>query len=746
MSFLEELKRRNVVRMAVLYGVASWLLLQMTDVLSSLLPVPAWAGSLVFMLLVIGFPIMLIVSWVYEMTPEGLKREKDVDRSQSVTTATARKINILIVVLLVVAIGLVALDRLIPHESSVAESPAITAPDKTSAAESTSKVAQSAAAERSVAVLPFANRSAQEGDIFFVDGIHDDILTQLARIGSLTVISRTSVEKFRGTTQSMKEIGEALGVSAILEGGVQRAGDRVRINVQLIDADTDEHLWADTYDRELNTTNIFAIQSEVATAIATALKAALSPEEQKQLNTPQTGNMAALEAYFLGRQAMAKRTSASLAEAERQFQRALALDPDYALAYVSLADTYILQGIYSGLSSKESKDKAASLVEKALAINDRLGEAYVSKANIIDIRDSAAVETLYKKGIALAPGYVSGQQWYGSFLSGQGRLDEALAHLETAVRLDPLSGIVKVNLGGVLESLGRFDEARLQYESVIRIDPAFALAYSSLGDLNWTVYGRLDDAMLPYLKAAALDPGRPQYALNLAMLWFDLGDSGEARRWSTRIREMAGSGPYVHQAGIIEGVYSGDMAGTAGHAESALADDPLDSGGLWVLCRHDVQAGHAAAAVERYRAAFPALFKDPEPDVDRTNSFHAYSLAYALQAAGDHAAAGRLLDRSLAYIKTIKPESRVGSDRMFEVQVFALQGKKDQALDALRQAVDGGYRANWPVFLKHDPVLASLHDDPRYQAIIADLEADMAAQLKHVREMEANGELAPIPD
>ena len=627
----------------------------------------------------------------------------------------------------------------------MAESAAIAAPDKTATADSTSKVTQNAAADRSVAVLPFANRSAQEGDIFFVDGIHDDILTQLARIGSLTVISRTSVEKFRGTTQSMKEIGEALGVSAILEGGVQRAGDRVRINVQLIDADTDEHLWADTYDRELNTTNIFAIQSEVATAIATALKAALSPEEQKQINTPQTGNMAALEAFFLGRQAMTKRTSASLAEAETQFKRAIDLDPDYALAYVGLADTYSLQVGYSGLSSKEQKDKAKPLIEKALAINDGLGEAYISKAELIDFHDRDAVEALYKKGIALAPGYVTGQQWYGNFLVNQGRKIEALGHLEEAARLDPLSGIVKVSLGGVLESLGRFSEARLQYESVIRIDPAFALAYSSLGDLNWNVYGRLDDAMLPYLQAAALDPGRPQNGLNLANLWSDLGDTAEAQRWFTRTRAMAGNGPYVHQAGLLESLYSGDIAGATGHAESALADDPLDQGAMWVLCRHDVQAGHADAAVERYRTAFPALFNDPEPDVDRTNSFNAISLAYALLAAGDDARAGKLLDRSLAYIKTIKPVDRTSSDKIFDVQIYALQGEKDQALAALRQAVNGGYRIFWPIFLRYDPVLASLHDEPEYQAIVAELEADMAAQLKRVREMEANGELAPIP-
>jgi len=459
MSFFEELTRRNVVKMAVLYLVAAWLTLQIADVLFANLGAPEWAFGLALGLLILFFFPALIFSWVYELTPEGVKREEDVDRSQSVTGATGRKIDTLIIVLLVLAIASVGLDRLFPETMVDGEqaSAGEAVPAATTSAANTQSID-----DKSVAVLPFANRSARDDDAFFVDGIHDDILTQLARLGSLTVISRTSVEKFRGTSQSMKEIGAVLGVKNILEGGVQRAGDRVRINVQLIDVATDTHLWADIYDRELSTANIFAIQSEISTAIAEALQAALSPEEQTLLAEQQTQNMAALEAYFLGQQAKTKRTAASMLDAEEHYKRAIALDPDYALALVGLADTYNLQIAYNGRPQQEQYALARPFVERALEINGRLGEAYIAMAGITDDNPEEA-EALFKKGIELAPGYAQGRHWYGGTLMGLGRTAEALVQLEHAVRLDPMSGINRSSFGRGLELAGRFDEAREQF-------------------------------------------------------------------------------------------------------------------------------------------------------------------------------------------------------------------------------------------------------------------------------------------
>jgi TolB-like protein/predicted negative regulator of RcsB-dependent stress response len=634
------------VKVGILYVVAAWLLLQITDVLSSMLPVPGWTGALVFTLLLIGFIPVLIFSWVYEMTPEGLKRESEIDRSQSITPETGRKINTLIVVLLILAIATVGLDRLIPEGPGTMDPSVLEASDGSDAPDGAELAAQKFApkSDRSVAVLPFANRSAREEDAYFVDGIHDDILTQLARIGSLTVISRTSVEKFRDTTQSMKEIGATLGVKTILEGGVQRAGDRVRINVQLIDVDTDAHLWAQTYDRELTTANIFAIQSEISTAIADSLEATLSPAEQEQLGTEQTQNLAALEAYFRGRSALAKRTSDSLAMAVSHFEEAIELDPQYALAFVGLAETHILQTSYSGLPPADRDVLVVPLVEKALSIDERLGEAYIALGAIEG--DVGQQEMLYRRGTEQAPGYVTAHLWYGGFLVDLGQLEEATDRLETALRVDPLASIIRITLGSVQEGLGRFDDARGQSASVARSNPEFAAAYESLGNLDAFVDNRLDD----------------------------------------------------------------------------------------------LRAGRIDVAIERYENAIPSL----RDTADRSNIDHVPGFAYLLQLDGQVERAAVLLDNALEISRSI-PMLGVNGRALLEVEILVTQGRTEEAMAALRKAVDAGWRLPWRWQLVHDPLLEPLRVEPRYQSIIAEIEADMAAQLARVREMEARGELVPIP-
>lgn len=718
----------------MLYTVASWLILQVADVVFGALELPLVWVRLVLAILILGFPLVMIVSWVYEMTPEGLQRESDVDRSQPVTQATGRRINILIAVLLVLAITVVAMDRLIPKTASVLDSSA------------TYEKKETKSPDRSIAVLPFVNRSSLDDDVFFVDGIHDDILTQLARIDSLTVISRTSVEEFRATTQNMKEIGAALGVQNILEGGVQRAGDRVRINVQLIDVTTDDHLWADSYDRELTTANIFSIQSEISTAIAIALDAALSPEEMQQLDSVPTEDLAAMEAYFLGQQAMLKRTSASLADAEQHFKRAIDLDPGYALAYVGLAKTYRLQTNYRGLPIEKQKSLAMPLIEQALAINDQLGEAYIAMATWID--DSKTRETLYRKGIELAPSDVTGRISYGTFLLFHGRTDEGLARLTEAVRLDPLSSAARFSIGQAFQKLGRFDEAREQFEAIIRFDADYAVAYRLLGDLEWYIYGRLDDAMLRYRQALALDPGNPHISDRIAWLWSVLGDHAEADRWIERPRAIPGSG---HRGRLVIAMFirmdRGDFVEARRNAEEILADYPTEKNALWAVGLIDSAAGHASASVERYRTAYPALYDNSDATIDITNFWVAVSFARLLQETGNHARANRLLDRTLAYIQTI-PRQGIGGEGygLTDAAIYVMQGRKDKALAALRQSADSGLRLLWRAELKYGPVYATLHDEPEYKAIVAELEADMAAQLEHVHEMVANGELAPIPE
>ena len=262
-----ELKRRNVVRVAVAYAIVGWLLIEVSSTVFPLVQLPDWTVTFVTMLVLLGYPLALILAWAYELTPEGIKSTKSVEPVESITHATGRKLDFIIIGVMGLAIMFLLIDNYLlvveevpaivstPTETPIEDGPAPSfIPDR-----------------KSVAVLPFANRSNDANDAFFVDGIHDDILTHIAKISSLKVISRTSVMGYRDTTKNVKTIGEELGVATLLEGGVQRAGDSVRINVQLIDANTDEHLWAETYDRVLTTQNIFAIQTEIGIAISEEL-------------------------------------------------------------------------------------------------------------------------------------------------------------------------------------------------------------------------------------------------------------------------------------------------------------------------------------------------------------------------------------------------------------------------------------------------------------------------------------------
>ena len=259
MRLLTELKRRNVFRVAIAYGVVAWVLAQIADLAFENFGAPDWVAKSVLLVLMLGFPLAVIFAWAFELTPDGIKLEKDVERDESITAQTGKKLNGLIIALLVVAVVVLLVER----------SFRTTAP-------SPEEVVVTESADLSIAVLPFDNRSNRQEDEFFTEGIHDDLLTTMANIGSMKVISRTSVLEYKDTTKKIPEIARELGVANILEGGVQRSGNQVRINVQLIDAKTDEHLWAEIYDRELTAENLFRIQSEVARAIAKALQATLS--------------------------------------------------------------------------------------------------------------------------------------------------------------------------------------------------------------------------------------------------------------------------------------------------------------------------------------------------------------------------------------------------------------------------------------------------------------------------------------
>jgi TolB-like protein len=341
MALIAELKRRNVFRVGVAYAIVAWLLVEVASVVLPTFKAPEWVMQVLTFLVILGFPLTLIMAWAFELTPEGIKRDTAANSTEPVTRKARSKLDFAIVGLLVIAVLFMFVDNYVLDAE----------PEQADATAEQIPATETVEREKSIAVLPFDNISPNPEDAYFADGIHDEILAQISKIRDIKVTSRTSVMRYRGEDKpSSPEIGVALGVANLLEGSVRLAGNRVRITIQFIEAERDAHLWTETYDRELTAANIFSIQSEIATIVADALRATLTPEDENLIDSVPTENMAALEAYFRGKQAMEKRTSTTLAEAVDDFNRAIEHDPNFALAYVGLADSFVLQVDYSGQS------------------------------------------------------------------------------------------------------------------------------------------------------------------------------------------------------------------------------------------------------------------------------------------------------------------------------------------------------------------------------------------------------------
>lgn len=384
---------------------------------------------------------------------------------------------------------------------------------------------------KSIAVLPFTNMSDSKEDEYFSDGLTEDIITQLSKIrGIEKVIARTSVMRYKESDKSVREIAKELDVATVLEGSVRRVGNQIRIVAQLIDAESEGHLWAETYDKEL--TQIFAIQSDVAQRIAAALKTKLSPSEKEKIEKKQTENTEAYQLCLKGRFYWNKRNKEGFEKAIYYFNQAIGKDPAYALAYAGLADVYAVMGSYFLITPKESVEKARAAAQKSLAIDEYIAEPHAALAAQYESYDWdwSNAEREYRRAIDLNPNYATAHQWYGEFLSNMGRLDEGVSEIRKAQELDPLSPIVYVSLGGwPLFALHRYDEGIQQLKKALEIDANFSRAYFVLGQA-YLLTGKHDDAILEIKKAIEFSDSSLEYIAWLGFAYGNIGQKNEAEK------------------------------------------------------------------------------------------------------------------------------------------------------------------------------------------------------------------------
>jgi TolB-like protein/tetratricopeptide (TPR) repeat protein len=459
MSLFNELKRRNVFRVGIAYLVVTWLVMQVADVVINNIGAPDWLFRAIMLVLGLGFPIVLLFAWAFEMTPDGIKKEKDVDRTQSIAGKTGRKLDFTVIGIMAVALTYFVWES--RFQDDPATIPASNIPAGTASQSPSASREATAEKDHSIAVLPFANRSNLEDDMFFTDGIHDDLLTQLAKIADLKVISRTSVMKYKNTEKTIPEIAVELGVSTILEGGIQRAGKRIRINAQLIDVTTDEHLWAETFDREMSMENIFDIQSEITRQIVTAVKGELSETEQQSLATAPTKNLDAYEAFLHARAATnrADYTKEKYIEAQPWAERAVKLDPEFAEAWAILMEIHT-QAVWLGYDNTPERRTAG---REALAKATRLSPdaAFVKTAQAeyfyrFDNNYPAALNAL-NESLQIAPGDARVLLYKAITQRRLGLWYESITTFEESMRLDPANVFTATQMVDTLTFMNEWD-------------------------------------------------------------------------------------------------------------------------------------------------------------------------------------------------------------------------------------------------------------------------------------------------
>jgi len=529
-NFFAELKRRNVYKVAVAYAVVGWLVMQIAATVVPALHLSDTITSAVVVLVLLGFPIALILAWAFELTPEGIKRAEDVSPNESITRKTGRKLVGLTIALAVIAVGLLVFQ--FPRPKSLNKAALSTPSGPTTPA-------TPALADKSIAVLPFDNLSRDPDNAYFCEGVQDEILTRLAKVADLKVISRTSTQKYKSAPDNLRAIAQQLGVANILEGSVQKANDQVRVNVQLINAANDAHLWADIYYRKV--TDIFAAESEIAKTIADTLQAKLTGSEMAAMAKAPTADSEAYELYLKGNYFWNKRTGADFHKAIDYFNQAIAKDPNYALAYVGLADSYLLLSNYGAAAPKDSMPQARAAAQKALELDSNLAEVHATLAILSqgDFEFKRAI-TEYERAIQLSPNYAMAHHWFGDGpLMALAMTNRSIAEGKRSVELDPLSLINNADLGWVYINARRYEEAIAQLRKTIEIDSHFYLAHYYLGEAL-QLKGQLTEAIVEYRAAVELNDD-PLALAFLGHAYARAGQKDKAQEILGRLTEEAKS-------------------------------------------------------------------------------------------------------------------------------------------------------------------------------------------------------------
>ena len=709
-QLLDELKRRRVIRVATLYVIAFWPIIQIADILSPAIGLPPVAMRYILIAFLGGLPIVLILAWVYDLNKGGVVRSGEAQAPQQALISRTAELVIVGFLIVIIAV-LFFLQDVVTFD----DPPPLS--DR-----STTQPASTATSTHAIAVLPFASFSEKREDELFSDGLTEELLNVLSQINRLRVTARTTSFAYKGVNRNVQEIGEELNVDTILEGSVRRndIDNRIRVTAQLIDVATGSHLWSNTFDREFR--DVFKIQDEIASAVVGQLQITLVGEESARMQTRVTADTEALVAYSMGRASLAKRTRSDLADAARFFERAIATDPGYVAAYAELANAYALQ-------SRGPADEAGFLamaqtnVDKALDLDPESGSAWAAQGLIhmhYPDRQDEAREVL-KKAIELNPSLAIAHMWYGNVSEDE---EERRRYHARAFELDPRSPVAGYNLASDLIRVGRVREAMDVFSKIVEADPHYPRAYELIGSIS-EFRGRLADAIRHYEKVYAMEP-TGGIAAKLATLSIDIGDFEKADRWLQHAEADASPEHASEIAWLKIGSYV--ARGERERAEAMMR--PLLTASETTLEAYldKIRAGYYladyAATVTAYEAARDLAPERMDADDASLPEVH-LAAAFAYRQLDQPEKGDEVLVRTIDRLDALtRDRERIAPDTWFiRAQVQAIRGEPNLALLNLQRAVDEGWRQHWRPFV--EPCLQPLQTNPAFITMMQGLATRM---------------------
>jgi TolB-like protein/Tfp pilus assembly protein PilF len=728
-NFIEELKRRNVFKVAVAYAIAGWLIIQIVTVIEEPLAIPGWFDTIIIVLVGIGFPLTLIFAWAFELTPEGIKKSKEVEITESVTSKTGKKLNGIIISVLSIAVFFLVVERVFFAKASILEDATQTVEIETA----------------SIAVLPFVNMSSDAENEYFSDGLSEELLNALAKVDEMQVAGRTSSFKFKGQNENLTEIGAELGVANILEGSVRKSGNRLRITAQLIRVSDGFHMWSETYDREFTVDNIFDIQEEISLHVMEELKIRLLPEDEAQFANRPTMDIEAYNAFLEATQREITYQPEDLQYAIQKYKEAIRLDPTFAEAYARLAIAYDALHHNGNISADETKILIRENAEMAISLDKDLGKAHQALGEYYGFeQEFEKREEVLKTAVQLAPNDASIRMSYRSALGRNNKVEESRIQLFKAYELDPLSPDISNSYARHLSLVeNRYDEAMAIIDRNIKRTPEYNGSYYSKAWLLRDVpYGELDNAFTFAYEAYLKNPDDMDFMWMVSDIARDLNMLNMAEYFGNKIKEMYPENHAGPRNLMRTKLTEGDFEGA-----KQIIDELTDIYGprtfqyfIVQLSAYHYSVGEFEKAAKLWEDLHPDFYADSDSEIKNTDQQSSAIYTHILyEKMGRNEDANMMAEKICAYkdrqLEEMLENGRTEIYNELDVKLYCQIASKEyeEAIASLETFhFELNSKANWPMILTSEIPYYPLKELPAYKVFEEKLYADLGVMREHV--------------